>query len=44
MSSMLNAVRFVAALVFRLMVLRLAVKCDSQDEYLMSLYLPEMES
>lgn len=44
MSSMLNAVRFVAALVFRLMVLRLAVKCDSQDECLMSLYLPEMES
>lgn len=44
MSSVLNAVRFVAALVFRLMVVSLAIKCDSQDEYLMSLYLPEMES
>lgn len=43
-SSMLDVVRFVAALVFRLMVVHLAVKCDSQDEYLMSLYLPEMES
>lgn len=43
-SSMLNVVRFVTALVFRLMVVHLAVKCDSQDEHLMSLYLPEMES